>query len=233
MDIASILIAAFVVIAIFGSQPQTAKQSDAKKAPQYQAPTLQVGKDNTIGPENTQINLKELIPEGNIWYSPVNTGKITYADNDDAQVITSYIVGHYKKVPIEEAELISKSILKYGVEHNVDPRLVAALIARESSFNRFAVSSSDARGLGQIKDFNYPALEISDPFDVEQGVKGCARYLALMLKKWDGNQYQLPLALASYAEGYGAISRAQSKWKPGTDRYIRDILTTYKYLRTP
>ena len=59
---------------------------------------------------------------------------------------------------------------EYASKEDIDPMLVAALIDRESSFNKRAVSKTGAKGLGQIKDFNFKSLEINDPYDVKQNV---------------------------------------------------------------
>ncbi|HCY37858.1 MAG: hypothetical protein DKM50_00005 [Candidatus Margulisiibacteriota bacterium] len=223
MDFASILITVFVLFSIFGSQPQSSKQKVINENKQNK-PII----ETIASQQSTSWNIIE-----DIVYTPRSKSKTIYAADDDFQVIMSYIVGYYKKVPYDEAELIAKSIVKYGIEYDIDPRIIAALIARESSFNRNAVSITDAKGLGQIKSFNFSTLEIIDPFNIEQNVKGCTKHFFTMLKKWEGKSNQLALAIASYAEGYGAISRGDGKWKPETGRYIKDIFYIYKFMKTP
>jgi len=106
-------------------------------------------------------------------------------DNSEYETIMSYISTKYKKVSDEDAQEIAKSLVVYGKEHNMDPKLAAAVIARESSFNKKAVSSTGAKGLGQIKDFNFSTLNINNPYDIKQNIGGTTQYLKKMLSKWD------------------------------------------------
>lgn len=201
MDVVSILITAFVVMSIFSSHP-----------PDQAPPSTQ-----------RVCTMYEFIT------SP-NRNSTLFSADDDYRVINKFISTKYKKIPASEADTLSRSIVKHGGAFKVEPRLIAALIARESGFNRLSVSSSDAKGLGQIKDFNFATLQIDDPFDIDQGVRGCAKYFAMMLSRYPGNPNQVSLALASYNEGANAVYRASCTWRPETDIYIRDINTTYKRL---
>lgn len=102
----------------------------------------------------------------------------------DYEAIKTYIQTKYQKITNEDAEHISKSLVEYGEKNNVDPKIAAALIARESAFNKEAVSVTGAKGLGQIKDFNFKQLSISDPHDITQNVSGTTQYLSFLINKW-------------------------------------------------
>ncbi len=131
-------------------------------------------------------------------------------DKDDELEYTAiyhYITSKFKKIKEEEAQIISRHLVDYGKEHALDPKFAAALIARESSFNKDAVSSTGAKGLGQIKDFNFQKLEIDDPFDIKQNVKGTMVFLKNMLGKWKDQSEKAMLALASYYNGYTATKQ--------------------------
>lgn len=108
-------------------------------------------------------------------------------------------------------------------ERNMDPRLALALMARESAFDPQAVSSAGAIGLGQIKPINYAAVGIDNPKDIAQNARGTILYLSDQLRRWNGYPNQTELGLASYKEGYGAVSRAGGTYKPDTTQYIKDI----------
>lgn len=211
MDIASVLITAFVVISIIGVQPQDKRVSSA-------SPSVSTAIISQTVSTNYEFALSE--DRTHMLFLPL----------DDARVIQTYLDTRYKKLDPFERQAIVENLVKYGHEFLVEPRLVAALVARESGFNRWSISPSNAKGLGQILEFNYLTLKITDPFDIEQGVRGCTQYLAMMLKRWEGKPNQVALALASYNEGCGTISRAACAWRPSTDMYIRDINVTYKYL---
>ena len=148
----------------------------------------------------------------------------------DFEVIYTYITDRYPTVEYEEARRIAQAIVDYSRAYSVDPKLIAALIARESGFNRYAVSATSARGLGQIKDFNYEALGITDPFDIRQNVSGTVAYFTQMRKNWAGHAEVNTMALASYYQGYSSV-RASRRLARKTRAYVRDILREYKYLK--
>ena len=148
----------------------------------------------------------------------------------DFEVIYTYITDRYTTVEYEEARRIAQAIVDYSRTYSVDPKLIAALIARESGFNRYAVSATSARGLGQIKDFNYEPLGITDPFDIRQNVSGTVAYFAQMRNNWAGHAEVNTMALASYYQGYSSV-RASRRLARKTRAYVRDILREYKYLK--
>ncbi len=162
-------------------------------------------------------------PPHNVWVEDVSSR--------DAQAIFGYITSTYRKIPREEAEAISTALVNNAQELKIDPLFIAALMSRESSFNKMAISATGAKGLGQIKDFNYPALGITDPFDILQNTRGTMTYIKKMLKGWDSESTQTSLALASYFKGYGAVRRADKKVDVKTKAYVEDILETYAQIK--
>lgn len=148
----------------------------------------------------------------------------------DFEVIYIYITDRYTTIDYEEARRIAQAIVDYSRTYSVDPKLIAALIARESGFDRHAVSATSARGLGQIKDFNYESLGITDPFDIRQNVSGTVAYFTQMCKNWSGHSDVNTMALASYYQGYSSV-RASHRLARKTRAYVRDILREYKYLK--
>jgi soluble lytic murein transglycosylase-like protein len=152
-------------------------------------------------------------------------------DEMDYKSIYGYIRHYYKRVPDDEASLIAKSLVAYGRKHDLDPKFAAAVMARESAFNRHAISSSGARGLGQIKSLNYPALNIDDPHNIEQNTQGTVKYLKTMLTLWKGKSDSVALALASYYKGQGAVKRTQGQLDARTIGYVTDIMKNYDKLK--
>lgn len=153
-------------------------------------------------------------------------GDITSPDVE-YRAILDYIQNTYTETEPEDAKVIARYLVDYGKEHNVDPKLAAALIARESGFNKRAISSTGARGLGQIKGFNFPSLGIKDPYDIKQNVRGTVSYLNKMLDVWKDKQENVELALASYYKGHNAIKKDKEKLDSKTDSYVKDILSNY------
>lgn len=142
-----------------------------------------------------------------------------------AENLKRFITSYAPKVEAWEAESISENVIKYGQKYDVNPKLVAALIARESRYNRFAISSSGAQGLGQLLPSTASGLGVSDPFDIEQNVMGTTRYVRSLLDRFSGPQ-QVTFSLAGYLEGPNAVKQRGS-FKESSKRYIEDIYKIY------
>ncbi len=147
----------------------------------------------------------------------------------DYESIYSYIKSKYRKISDEDAQEIATCLVDSGESLAIDPKFVAALIERESGFRKDAVSSTGARGLGQIKDFNFKSLNIENPEDIRQNVNGTASYFKNMLTRWGDRSERVSLALASYFRGYTAI-KTQGRFDPKTQEYVGDIIKNYNYI---
>jgi soluble lytic murein transglycosylase-like protein len=130
-----------------------------------------------------------------------------------------------------DAKDIAHWIDEYSTKENIDPMLVAALIDRESSFQKKAVSKTGAKGLGQIKSFNFKSLDISDPFDIKQNVRGTVRYLKNLKGLWSDSADSNRMVLASYYQGPNKTKETQTKLPSHVNRYVDDILKKYYRLR--
>ena len=148
----------------------------------------------------------------------------------DYEAILRFIEKRYRRILPKEREEIARNLVEYGSHHKVDPILAAALIARESSFDKNAVSPTGAKGLGQIKDFNHKSLDIKDPFDIQENVNGTVGYLKRMMGIWKNRNNQTSLALASYYKGHGAIKKDKEKIDGQTESYVKDILNNYEVI---
>ncbi|MGI5169952.1 transglycosylase SLT domain-containing protein [Spirillospora sp. CA-253888] len=96
------------------------------------------------------------------------------------------------------ADLFTRAGAKYGVS----PALLAAVAKTESGFDPRAHSPAGAVGMMQFMPGTARGLGI-DPTDPAQAVDGAARLLKRNLK----NLGTLPLALAAYNAGEGAVHR--------------------------
>ncbi|OGC21285.1 hypothetical protein A2291_06215 [candidate division WOR-1 bacterium RIFOXYB2_FULL_42_35] len=146
----------------------------------------------------------------------------------DRESIGKFIVQYRSP---EEAVAITNNIIKYGQEFDVDPKLVAALMSRESRFNPKAVSISGAMGLGQLMPSTCSTVGISvaDGFDIEQNTKGTTRYLKYLLDKFKESNQQVAFAIAGYLEGPNAVARKDA-YTSHTKGYLEDILAVYNKL---
>lgn len=100
----------------------------------------------------------------------------------------------------------SDIVYPVSLRHNVDWRLVAAVIQAESGFNPDAVSPVGARGLMQLMpataaDYGVTLKTIHDPeANVEAGVK----HLKMLSRLYEGD---IPLIAAAYNAGQGTVAK--------------------------
>jgi hypothetical protein len=121
------------------------------------------------------------------------------------------------RLPIQSVDIIqpqdlmpafsySDIVYPLSLRHNVDWRLVAAVIQAESGFNPDAVSPVGARGLMQLMpataaDYGVTLKKIHDPeANVEAGVK----HLKMLARLYDGD---IPLIAAAYNAGQGTVAK--------------------------
>lgn len=88
--------------------------------------------------------------------------------------------------------------------YSVEPALIRALIHAESAFNPLAVSRKGAMGLTQLMPATARELGVGNALMAEQNIFGGVKYLAGLLKQYDGN---VALATAAYNAGAGAVQK--------------------------
>ncbi|MCP2020869.1 UNVERIFIED_ORG: hypothetical protein J2Y76_001784 [Pseudomonas reinekei] len=86
--------------------------------------------------------------------------------------------------------------------YGVDRALVRAVIHAESAFRPYAISEAGAQGLMQLMPATAERFAVDNPFDARQNIRGGVRYLAWLLKRFNGNQV---LALAGYNAGEASV----------------------------
>lgn len=107
---------------------------------------------------------------------------------------------------------------RYGISSD----LVDAVAWQESRYNPRARSSAGAIGVMQLMPGTARQLGVSNPHDVGQNVAGGAAYLRAQLLRFGNN---VPLALAAYNAGPGAVSRYGGipPYRE-TQNYVRQIM---------
>lgn len=106
-------------------------------------------------------------------------------------------------------------------EHGVEEAVVRAIIHAESAFNPKALSRVGAQGLMQLMPATARRFGVGDAFDATQNIRGGVRYLAWLLKRFDGN---VTLAAAGYNAGEGAVDKYKGVPPYNeTQRYVQRV----------
>ncbi len=125
-------------------------------------------------------------------------GSLTIDAAELARVEPEDVFGESAKteldVPVPYADQIQNSAHAY----QLDPALVASVIAVESNFNSRAVSRKSALGLMQLLPATAAQMAVRNAFDPAQNIDGGTRYLKQLLDRYGHN---LTLALAAYNAG--------------------------------
>jgi soluble lytic murein transglycosylase-like protein len=127
-----------------------------------------------------------------------------------AEAMAAYVAAiRYFNAGIDESEAqrIVAAIIRNSYQEAVDPRLVVAIIATESSFDRTARSSAGAMGLGQLMPSTAADDHVSDANDIDQNVHGTVLTLKGNLEHYASldTQTQYVYAIAAYNAGTGAV----------------------------
>ncbi len=110
--------------------------------------------------------------------------------------------------------------------HGVDFALVKAIIRAESCFDPYAISSKGAEGLMQLMPETSKKLNVANPFDPHENIKGGVKYLKYLLGRFNDD---LRLSLAAYNAGETTV--AQVNGVPNyreTKSYVAEVLRYYK-----
>lgn len=116
-------------------------------------------------------------------------------------------------------------IFRAGEREGVDPRFIHAVIQQESKYDPDAHSYAGARGLMQLMPATAKRFDCADLKDQVCNVAAGTKYLAWLLKRFDGD---VKLTLAAYNAGEGAVDKYQGVPPyPQTQDYVNKILASY------
>jgi len=99
---------------------------------------------------------------------------------------------------------INEAVDQIAAQHSLSPSLIHSVIKVESNYNPFAVSPKGAQGLMQLIPQTARRFGVNDVFNPMQNIEGGAKYLRYLLDLYHEN---LPLALAAYNAGEGAVAK--------------------------
>ena len=110
---------------------------------------------------------------------------------------------HWGSVPLDLTDY-ADAIRAASVEYGVDEAFIRAIIHAESAFNPRALSIKGAQGLMQLMPGTASDMGVLDAFDSGQNIRGGTRYLALLLRTFNGDEH---LAAAAYNAGPAAVQK--------------------------
>ncbi len=161
-------------------------------------------------------------------------GRVYYTDEPKKGVNYRLIIRTRPKTYTHDMKYMSlnkgkfnEMIAKAAVKHQMDPKLLHAVIQAESAYNPNAVSSAGAVGLMQLMPDTARRYGVSDRRDAEQNIDGGTRYLKDLLSMFNSN---LRLAVAGYNAGEGAVMKFNNTVPPypETQNYVQHVLRIYE-----
>jgi soluble lytic murein transglycosylase-like protein len=133
----------------------------------------------------------------------------------------------------DEARRIVAAIARESLAAHVDPRLIVAIVATESAFDRTARSSAGARGLGQLMPSTAADDHVVDVEDIDQNIHGTVITIKGNLDHYAryDTQRQYVYAIAAYNAGSGAVDEYHGV--PPYDEtvhYVWKVITLWRRL---
>lgn len=135
--------------------------------------------------------------KGDIYKYVDAKGVIHFTDSPTGDHFNLYL--KEKKTEHSVNEIVSR----YARQFQLEEALVNAVIKVESDYNPRAVSGKGAQGMMQLMPQTARELNVLDPLNPEDNIRGGTRYLRQMLDRFK----DLDLALAAYNAGPSAVSR--------------------------
>jgi hypothetical protein len=136
------------------------------------------------------------------------------------------------------------TINKYGLEYDVDPNLIFALIQKESNFNSRAVSPAGARGLMQLTPFVWreysgstcPGTHNSRVicsngnciYNPQANIRVGVKYLRTLIDYYQG---RIDLALEAYNAGLTNVIPGQAPKYDETQHFLKNVFLQWHELR--
>lgn len=160
--------------------------------------------------------------EGRSYYTdePVN--------NSYKRIIRTRALNYDKALPFMSGNKLkfTDMITETAMRHNVDAKLVHAVIQAESAYNSSAISSAGAVGLMQLMPGTARRYGVFDRTNPAQSIDGGTHYLKDLMRMFNSN---MTLAVAAYNAGEGAVMKYNNSIPPyaETKNYVKIVMALY------
>lgn len=126
----------------------------------------------------------------------------------------------------ERRKKVAPIIARVADKHQLDPKLLHAIIMAESAYDHKAVSSAGAVGLMQLMPATAKQYGVTNRRDPVQSIEGGARYLKKLLVEFKSKD----LAVAAYNAGEGAVHKYGNRIPPykETLTYVKRVMKNYQ-----
>jgi soluble lytic murein transglycosylase-like protein len=170
----------------------------------------------------------ELCHADTIYFHKDKHGVFHFTDTPRSQLYRPFLFLRDRTSKADKRAIV-RYVEQYGRLHGVDPHLIMAVIEVESAFNPTAVSRAGAQGLMQIMPQTQQDLGLTAPFDARDNIEAGIRYLRMLMDRFPS----LPLALAAYNAGPGAVERYRGipPFQETRD-YVRRVMSNYDRRRS-
>lgn len=175
---------------------------------------------------NKKYKNKKRTTKGKRNYSRLPINMVKANGRDNGRIIGCNSNQHLGK----QARLYKNTIQIYSRIYDVEPELIHAIVRQESCFNEGAHSYVGAIGLMQLMPQTALGLRIYDPWNPEHNIQGGIKYIAQMMKRFDGKP---KLALAAYNAGPGNVQKYNGipPFKE-TRNYVKKVYAEYQRLKS-
>jgi len=188
------------------------------------------------GPVVRSVGSRWLAPLTPPGQSQVASNQARAASRADRETILRVVRQHRRSASEAWCARLADAVYEEALRADVDPLLVASIVARESSFRSRAVSQAGAVGLMQIRPFVAEDVAASHALDwggVEMlhdpsiNVRLGVSYYKQLLDRFEGDERK---ALTAYNVGPTRVSLALRAGTFSANRYAREVLDLFEQL---
>jgi len=170
--------------------------------------------------------------QADIYKFIANDGRIYYTDKPKnslyKRIIRTRPINYAAALPYmgTNKKKFADLIAEAANRHQVDARLLHAVIQAESAYDANAISTAGAVGLMQLMPDTARRYGVSNRNDPVQNIDGGTHYLKDLLRMFDSN---LNLAIAAYNAGENAVIRYNHSIPPypETQNYVKTVMSLY------